>query len=282
MSSASSATVDVAITDAVSGFAQTELATQVASVRGIILVQDDATCTEAKNRIAALKSLKKKVELWWEPITSNMYKAWKAATSKRGEFLNPIDDEIKDQSSEVRRYESIRPALAMPFDSAEAPKVEALQEREGVAQVRVTSLRAVLTVALESEQVYAWLSDALTGAISSCLASKAREMGDELAKIVPGIEVYRDKVYAQAPAKKTEAIAINRVPVEGSSQIASAGYKSGILEVQFKKKDGAPGDIWNYHDVPANIYMDFLLSDSKGKFLNAEVKGKYEAKKSAA
>ncbi len=54
-----------------------------------------------------------------------------------------------------------------------------------------------------------------------------------------------------------------------SSNIASIGYDvaSATLEVEFNS-----GAVYQYFDVPESIYQDFLTADSKGSFLNVNIK----------
>ena len=64
---------------------------------------------------------------------------------------------------------------------------------------------------------------------------------------------------------------INRIPVE-SSDVASIGYgeKKMILEVEFHS-----GSIYQYLNVPEAVYKSFMSSNSKGKFINSDIKGKF-------
>ena len=59
-----------------------------------------------------------------------------------------------------------------------------------------------------------------------------------------------------------------------SSNVKRIGYENKKLYVQFKS-----GAIYFYKDVPATVYKEMLNADSKGKYLNAQVKGKYEYQK---
>ena len=57
-----------------------------------------------------------------------------------------------------------------------------------------------------------------------------------------------------------------------SSNIASVGYEPGsnLLEVEFLN-----GSIYQYRDVPKNVYEDFMASRSLGSYLNSRIRGKY-------
>lgn len=65
------------------------------------------------------------------------------------------------------------------------------------------------------------------------------------------------------------ATAIKRVPVV-SSNIASAGYDSGTLSIEFLN-----GSVWDYPNVPAEIFTDFMASESKGKYFASHIRNKY-------
>ena len=57
-----------------------------------------------------------------------------------------------------------------------------------------------------------------------------------------------------------------------STNVASIGYDSttGTLEVEF-----IHGGIYQYFDVPEVIFQELINADSKGKYLNANIKGSY-------
>jgi hypothetical protein len=54
-----------------------------------------------------------------------------------------------------------------------------------------------------------------------------------------------------------------------SSSVASAGYDPAaqVLEVEFRN-----GGVYQYLDVPGDEYEGFREADSKGRFLNSEIK----------
>lgn len=57
-----------------------------------------------------------------------------------------------------------------------------------------------------------------------------------------------------------------------SSNVASIGYdlSSETLEVEFLN-----GSIYQYYNVPSNIFEQFRIESSKGKFLNTHIKNFY-------
>ena len=54
-----------------------------------------------------------------------------------------------------------------------------------------------------------------------------------------------------------------------SSVVRAAGY-TYVLEIEFQS-----GRIYQYFDVPETIYTAFLESDSKGRYFNAHIRGKF-------
>lgn len=64
---------------------------------------------------------------------------------------------------------------------------------------------------------------------------------------------------------------MNRIPVD-SSNIADVGYDETTmtLEVGFHN-----GTAYQYFDVPQSVYQEFMSADSKGTFLNTNIKGNY-------
>ena len=64
---------------------------------------------------------------------------------------------------------------------------------------------------------------------------------------------------------------MKRIPVS-SSNVASVGYdlKTQTLEVEFQN-----GNVYQYFDVTQDVYDGLMSAESKGKFLNAQIKGCY-------
>jgi hypothetical protein len=61
-----------------------------------------------------------------------------------------------------------------------------------------------------------------------------------------------------------------------SSNLKSASYdtESKILTVTFNN-----GSIYEYYELPWEVFTKFRMSDSQGKFFNAEISKKYKYKK---
>ena len=55
-----------------------------------------------------------------------------------------------------------------------------------------------------------------------------------------------------------------------SSNIDSVGYENENLYIKYQS-----GAIYKYKNVPKVIYESFIDSDSKGRFMNSEIKNKY-------
>jgi hypothetical protein len=64
---------------------------------------------------------------------------------------------------------------------------------------------------------------------------------------------------------------MNRIPVT-SSTISSVYYdpRTQTLEVEFHS-----GAVYQYFDVPQSVYDAFMSAESKGVFLNSNIKGVY-------
>jgi hypothetical protein len=67
-----------------------------------------------------------------------------------------------------------------------------------------------------------------------------------------------------------ESYALDRIPVV-SSNLQSVGFESNILEIEFKS-----GGIYQYLNVPAEIYQKLINAPSKGKYFHSNIKGRYE------
>lgn len=61
---------------------------------------------------------------------------------------------------------------------------------------------------------------------------------------------------------------MDRLLVTNSSNIVSAGYSATtkIMEVEFQS-----GKVYQYLDVPENIYQDFMTAESKGEFFHDNI-----------
>lgn len=64
---------------------------------------------------------------------------------------------------------------------------------------------------------------------------------------------------------------MNRIPVE-STQIKSIGYdpEQQLLEVEFSNNV-----IWQYRNVPLNIWRELESAPSKGKYFHSQIKTRF-------
>jgi hypothetical protein len=76
-----------------------------------------------------------------------------------------------------------------------------------------------------------------------------------------------------APTPNQIVSRISRQPVE-SSAIAKIGYSKHrhILEIEFVN-----GAIYRYFNVAPAVYRDLMLAESKARFYDANVKGRYKS-----
>lgn len=63
---------------------------------------------------------------------------------------------------------------------------------------------------------------------------------------------------------------MHRIPVE-SSNIATVGFANRVLEIEFKH-----GGVYQYFDVPENVFLDLIKADSKGTYHNKYIRGHYQ------
>jgi hypothetical protein len=66
---------------------------------------------------------------------------------------------------------------------------------------------------------------------------------------------------------------MHRMPVESSS-IDSVGYERNVLEVRFRN-----GGLYQYLDVPEQAVVSLMRAESKGRFFNQQIRGRYPALK---
>lgn len=59
-----------------------------------------------------------------------------------------------------------------------------------------------------------------------------------------------------------------------SSNIKSIGYSANILRIEYTY-----GAIYDFLNVPQNIFDEFLKSESKGKFFHSQINKKYQSVK---
>ena len=62
---------------------------------------------------------------------------------------------------------------------------------------------------------------------------------------------------------------MHRIPVE-SSNLATVGFASGVLEIEFKH-----GGVYQYFNVPTSVYEGLMTAESKGKYFHQFIREKY-------
>ena len=60
-----------------------------------------------------------------------------------------------------------------------------------------------------------------------------------------------------------------------SSNVVAVAYKESNLYVEYRRGE------YVYKNVPKKVYDELLAAESKGKYMCAEIKGKYEYEKLA-
>ncbi len=85
--------------------------------------------------------------------------------------------------------------------------------------------------------------------------------------------------------KTARDIANNMVRVKSSNlwsygiDIKRAGDKAGTVVIQFKGKNGGPGDIYMYYDVPISVWQKMLSAPSKGHAFWKLIRNNYAYRK---
>ena len=72
-----------------------------------------------------------------------------------------------------------------------------------------------------------------------------------------------------------ETSTITEKEITNSSQIQKVKYNSEtkVLTVTFKGNN-----VYEYYDVPINVFEELLIAESAGKYLNAKIKQVYKFK----
>ena len=78
-------------------------------------------------------------------------------------------------------------------------------------------------------------------------------------------------VYAEPTPLPGIVSRIERVPVESRALVA-VGYSKRLraLEIEFRR-----GGTYRYLEVPPSVHQDLLAAESKARFYNAHVRGRY-------
>lgn len=78
---------------------------------------------------------------------------------------------------------------------------------------------------------------------------------------------------ARAADRDVEPIVsrIRRQPVQ-STAVVSVGYSKKLHALEIEFHDGL---IYRYEEVPTNVYHDLMSAESKARFYNTNIRGKY-------
>ena len=68
---------------------------------------------------------------------------------------------------------------------------------------------------------------------------------------------------------------MERIEIQGSSNIASIGWEDQVLEIAFKGRKGNPERVYAYRNVPIEIFHGMLNSPTKGGYFSIKIKGVY-------
>jgi len=69
----------------------------------------------------------------------------------------------------------------------------------------------------------------------------------------------------------------NRTPLE-SSNLHSAAWENGVLEIAFKGKDGSVRAVWQY-SAPKESYDGLIAAESPGRYFISRIKGVFDGHK---
>lgn len=94
---------------------------------------------------------------------------------------------------------------------------------------------------------------------------------------------YSDTPITAALSTKNITDTMTRVD---SSNIWSYGFnvktrkdKTGDMFIQFKGRNGGPGDVYQYFDVPTSLWRRFIAAPSKGHFFYVNFRNKFKYRK---
>ena len=91
-------------------------------------------------------------------------------------------------------------------------------------------------------------------------------------------ETYQDVITA---AINTRDLARNMVRVKSSNvwsygmNVREAGDNTGEVVAQFKDKNGGPGNIYVYYNVPIEVYRRWVTAPSKGHYFWLYIRNNY-------
>jgi len=95
----------------------------------------------------------------------------------------------------------------------------------------------------------------------------------------------QDAKYSISCAITTKDLSKNMSRVKSSNvwsygiNVRNSGDDTGDVLAQFKGKDGGPGDMYIYYDVPVNLYRKWVTAPSKGHFFWRYIRDRFKYSK---
>ena len=109
-----------------------------------------------------------------------------------------------------------------------------------------------------------------------------KDFDDIFESVILTSVVDRDAIMAASSARE---LSKNMVRVKSSNiwsytiNIKDRHDKVGDVYVQFKGKNGGPGDVYQYLDVPVNLWRRWIVAPSKGHFLWQYIRNNFKFRK---
>ena len=119
------------------------------------------------------------------------------------------------------------------------------------------------------------------------LVGDTETMKEELDNLMTENSIVEDD-YSDTPimaAASTKNVTDMMVKVDSSNMwsygfnVKNYGDKTGDMFIQFKGRNGGPGEIYQYFDVPISLWRRFVSAPSKGHFFYVNVRSKFKYRK---
>ena len=126
-----------------------------------------------------------------------------------------------------------------------------------------------------------------TPKVYTVLVGDTETMKEELDNLMTEDSIIEDD-YSDIPvmaALSTKNITDTMVRVDSSNMwsygfnVKKYGDKTGDMFIQFKGKNGGPGEVYQYFDVPISLWRRFVSAPSKGHFFYVNVRSKFKYRK---
>lgn len=119
------------------------------------------------------------------------------------------------------------------------------------------------------------------------LVGDVDSMKEELDNLMTEDSIVDDD-YSDIPvmaAISTKNITDTMIKVDSSNMwsygfnVKNYGDKTGDMFIQFKGRNGGPGEVYQYFDVPISLWRRFVSAPSKGHFFYVNVRSKFKYRK---